>query len=40
VESRADYLLSFNAKDFAGAGRFGIRVITPREFLAIMGETP
>ena len=40
VESRADFLLTFNTKDFAGAERFGIRVITPREFLAIIGETP
>jgi putative PIN family toxin of toxin-antitoxin system len=40
LESRADFLLTFNAKDFAGAERFGIRVITPREFLAIIGETP
>src|ERR1017187_1717318 len=40
VESRADFLLTFNAKDFAGAERFGIPVITPREFLAIIGETP
>lgn len=39
VESRADFLLTFNAKDFAGAERFGIRVITPRDFLAIIGET-
>jgi predicted nucleic acid-binding protein len=28
------------AKDFAGAERFGIRVIPPREFLAIIGEAP
>jgi len=40
VESRADFLLTFNAKDFPGAERFGIRVITPREFLAIIGEAP
>jgi putative PIN family toxin of toxin-antitoxin system len=40
VESRADFLLTFNAKDFAGAERFGIRVIAPREFLAIIGEAP
>jgi putative PIN family toxin of toxin-antitoxin system len=40
VESRADFLLTFNAKDFAGAERFGVRVITPREFLAIIGEAP
>jgi putative PIN family toxin of toxin-antitoxin system len=38
VESRADFLVTFNARDFAGAERFGIRVISPREFLAIIGE--
>jgi predicted nucleic acid-binding protein len=40
VESRADFLLTFNTKDFAGAERFGIRVIAPREFLAIIEEAP
>jgi predicted nucleic acid-binding protein len=42
VESRADFLLTFNSKDFAGADSFGVRVISPRprEFLAIIGETP
>lgn len=38
VESRADFLVTFNTRDFAGADRFGIQVVTPREFLAIMGE--
>ena len=38
VESRADFLLTFNTRDFAGAEQFGIRVISPREFLAIIGE--
>jgi hypothetical protein len=28
------------AKDFVGAERFGVRVIAPREFLAIIGEAP
>lgn len=40
VESRADFLLTFNTRDFVGAERFGIRVILPREFLAIIGEIP
>jgi predicted nucleic acid-binding protein len=40
VESRADFLLTFDAKDFAGAERFGVRVIPPRQFLAIIGEAP
>jgi predicted nucleic acid-binding protein len=37
VESRAGFLLTFNARDFAGADR-GVRVIPPGEFLAILGE--
>jgi putative PIN family toxin of toxin-antitoxin system len=40
VESRTDFLLTFNTRDFVGAERFGIRVISPREFLAIIGEAP
>ena len=40
VESRADFVITFNTRDFAGAERFGVRVISPREFLAIMGEAP
>jgi predicted nucleic acid-binding protein len=40
VESRADFLITFNTRDFEGAERFGIRVILPREFLAIIGEEP
>jgi predicted nucleic acid-binding protein len=39
VESRADFIITFNTRDFAGAERFGIRVLSPREFLAIMGDT-
>jgi predicted nucleic acid-binding protein len=38
VESRADFLVTFNTRDFVGAGRFGIRVISPLELLATMGE--
>ena len=38
VESRADFLVTFNTRDFVGAERFGIRVVSPREFLAIIGE--
>jgi putative PIN family toxin of toxin-antitoxin system len=38
VESRADFLVTFNTRDFVGAERFGIRVVSPREFLAIIRE--
>jgi predicted nucleic acid-binding protein len=30
VESRADFLVTFNTKDFAGADHFGVRAILPR----------
>lgn len=36
VESRADFVFAFNTGDFVGADRFGVRVISPREFLAII----
>ncbi|MGA3024720.1 MAG: PIN domain-containing protein [Bryobacteraceae bacterium] len=40
VESRADFVITFNTRDFVGADHFGVRVISPREFLAIIGEAP
>ena len=40
VESRTDFLVTFNTGDFVGAERFGVRVISPREFLAMIGEAP
>jgi hypothetical protein len=40
VGSRAYFLVTFNSRDFAGAERFGVRVISPREFLAIIGDAP
>jgi putative PIN family toxin of toxin-antitoxin system len=30
-------VVTFNARDFAGAERFGIRVISPKEMLALVG---
>lgn len=33
VAAGADYLVTFNARDFAGAERFGVRVIPPRDLL-------
>ncbi len=40
VESRADFIVTFNERDFDGAGQFGISVAPPGAFLAIMGEKP
>jgi putative PIN family toxin of toxin-antitoxin system len=38
VESRCDYIVTFNVRDFVGAEKFGIEVVTPTEFLRKLGE--
>ncbi len=38
VESGCDFIVTFNIRDFAGAEKFGIEVITPQEFLRKLGE--
>ncbi|MBT3471651.1 MAG: putative toxin-antitoxin system toxin component, PIN family [Gammaproteobacteria bacterium] len=37
VESQCEYIVTFNKKDFKGIGKFGIEVLTPREFLLKKG---
>jgi putative PIN family toxin of toxin-antitoxin system len=39
VASRADYLVTWNVRDFAGAEEYGIAVMRPNEFLAML-ENP
>lgn len=34
------HIVTFNGRDFAGAERFGIKVLTPQAFLAEIGENP
>jgi putative PIN family toxin of toxin-antitoxin system len=36
VESRADFIVTFNGRDFRPAVQFGIQVVTPAGFLAIL----
>lgn len=38
VEAACDFIVTFNLRDFAGVDRFGLRAITPAEFLAILGR--
>ncbi len=40
VESQSQYIVTYNKADFAGAERFGVRAITPKEFLQLIGEIP
>lgn len=37
VEAQADYIITFNKKDFSGVERFNIRLATPKEFMQILG---
>ena len=38
VESESDYIITYNKRDFEGIEKFGIRIITPKEFLKVIGE--
>lgn len=40
VEAGAECIVTFNKRDFEGAQRFGIRVVTPWEFLKRIGRLP
>ena len=36
VESRSEYIITFNKRDYNGIEKFGIKAVTPQEFLAEM----
>jgi putative PIN family toxin of toxin-antitoxin system len=40
VECSADYLVTFNKRDFVEASQFGLKVVSPREFLEELGGEP
>lgn len=40
VDAGAPVIVTFNTRDFAGAERFGVRVLTPREYLQKIGDIP
>lgn len=37
VASRVRHIVTYNGKDFAAAERFGIRAVTPKAFLDVIG---
>ncbi len=37
VESRSEYIVTFNVRDFQGIEKFGIQAVTPQEFLLARG---
>jgi putative PIN family toxin of toxin-antitoxin system len=38
VESESDIIITFNKVDFKGVDKFGIKLITPKEFFRLIGE--
>jgi putative PIN family toxin of toxin-antitoxin system len=38
VESESDCIVAHNVRDFIGVEQFGVRVVTPQEFLRQIGE--
>ena len=37
VESQSEFIVTFNKKDFRGIDHFGVRAVTPQEFMAERG---
>jgi predicted nucleic acid-binding protein len=40
VRINADLLITYNSKDFYAAKDFGVKLITPKEFLLLVGVLP
>jgi putative PIN family toxin of toxin-antitoxin system len=40
VEAGCDYIVTHNLRDYVGAERFGLRVVTPKTFLRAIGAVP
>lgn len=38
LKAQADFIITYNQKDLQAVERFGIRVVTPKQFLQIVGE--
>ena len=40
VEAQCSYIITYNKADFAGIESFGLKALTPKEFLQLVGEIP
>lgn len=38
INAQVDAVITYNVKDFIGIKKFGINIITPKEFLDLLGE--
>ena len=37
VESQSEYIITFNTSDFSGCDKFGVKIVTPYEFMKVRG---
>ncbi len=37
VEAGCDFVVTHNVRDFSGSEQFGVRVVTPKKFLRVIG---
>lgn len=40
IRTAADFIITFNSKDFSNASDFGVKLAMPREFLQFVGDIP
>lgn len=40
VASKSQFIVTFNEKHFTGCEQFDVKVVTPKEFLKIIGKSP
>lgn len=38
VAGRCDFIITYNVRDFSGVGQFGVRILTPGQFIKRLGE--
>jgi putative PIN family toxin of toxin-antitoxin system len=38
VAGRCDFIVTYNIKDFRGAEQFGVKILTPKKLLKLLGE--
>ncbi len=38
IESQSEFIITYNLNDFKGVEKFGIKVLTPKVFLELIGE--
>ena len=36
-ESQSEYIITFNTSDFSGCEKFGVKIVTPYEFMKVRG---